>query len=1066
MTSSLIGGLALVALAAFILSGRAIPIPEAMTNRVEAAVNERLPAGRVDIGTAALAIGQNAQPRIRLKNVRIDDSGGGRLASLNQVEADLSLGALLQGNFSANKVRLSGAQITVRRSADGRFGFEGAGVTSERSVAEGLALLDQAIHGGALGAVGEVEADGVVITLEDARTGRIWQATDAQVALRERADGLSLSVGSEVFNGTENLSRVQLSFSFDSDSRDLALGVQVEDMPAADIALQSPALAWLGVLDAPISGSVRAAIDGAGALETLDGALDIGRGALRPLEALEPVGFDAAEAYFTFDPGENRIDFAEVRVESEVLRLTGFGRAYLSEFDQGWPGAYLGQFEVPEAVVAASGVFEDTLALTGLNADFRLRLDPFTVDVAQVSLSEESAEIRGSGRVVAAEDGWRVALNAGTDAIAPERVLAFWPVRAAPITRGWLSRNVLSGSIRDVSVSGRLGPGRNRDISLSFDFTDGTVKVLRHMPPIAAAAGRATMHDRQFTIVLSEGELKAADGGVVDIARSVFHVPDTEAAPSRGEIAMSAGGPLGSALEILNRRPLRLMERAGRTPEIAEGVADVLAWISLPLKDGIQREDVGYEVEGVLRDLSSGRIVENRLLTSDALAIRGSPAEISLEGPAALDGVPLTARWTQPLGPDADETGGSITGRIALGPETVEAFDLPLPTGFVQGGGWGDYALALSPGAPPRLSLASDLAGVGLSIDGLGWSKSLSSQGALEIDADLGAVPSVDRLSLTAPGLTLDGALAFSDGGAFSRAEFTRVRLGGWLDARAVLTPSEPGQSPDVALTGGTVDLRELEDIAGGNGSSRPIDVDLDTVVVSDGIRLAPFSGRLTPGNGGLDGRFQARLNGQTPIEGRLTPVFGGTGVRMQAVDAGGVARDAGLTPNARGGTLDLVMTPVRGAPIGTYDGEFLVEGVRMRGAPALADLLDAISVVGLIDQLSGPGIRFETVDGRFRLASDRLVLQEAAAVGGSLGISAEGVYDLATKEMDMQGVISPVYFVNAIGSILTRRGEGLFGFNFRMTGPASAPSIAINPLSIFTPGMFREIFRRPVPTE
>ena len=76
-----------------------------------------------------------------------------------------------------------------------------------------------------------------------------------------------------------------------------------------------------------------------------------------------------------------------------------------------------------------------------------------------------------------------------------------------------------------------------------------------------------------------------------------------------------------------------------------------------------------------------------------------------------------------------------------------------------------------------------------------------------------------------------------------------------------------------------------------------------------------------------------------------------------------------------------------------------------------------------------------------------------------------DGIYDLTTSLMDMQGVISPVYFLNAIGqAVSTRRGEGLFGFNFRLTGSADKPRVRVNPLSILTPGIFRDIFRRPAP--
>ena len=60
--------------------------------------------------------------------------------------------------------------------------------------------------------------------------------------------------------------------------------------------------------------------------------------------------------------------------------------------------------------------------------------------------------------------------------------------------------------------------------------------------------------------------------------------------------------------------------------------------------------------------------------------------------------------------------------------------------------------------------------------------------------------------------------------------------------------------------------------------------------------------------------------------------------------------------------------------------------------------------------------------------------------------------------------MISPIYLVNGVGQILTRRGEGLFGFNYRVTGTAEAPNVAVNPLSVLTPGMFRELFRQRPP--
>lgn len=75
-----------------------------------------------------------------------------------------------------------------------------------------------------------------------------------------------------------------------------------------------------------------------------------------------------------------------------------------------------------------------------------------------------------------------------------------------------------------------------------------------------------------------------------------------------------------------------------------------------------------------------------------------------------------------------------------------------------------------------------------------------------------------------------------------------------------------------------------------------------------------------------------------------------------------------------------------------------------------------------------------------------------------------DGSFGLVAFEMDFVGLISPFYLLNGIGAVLTRPGEGLIGFNYRLRGTVENPRVRVNPLSVFTPGMFREIFRRPPP--
>ncbi|NNJ67331.1 MAG: hypothetical protein HKP54_04770, partial [Boseongicola sp.] len=1058
-------------LAGLVLSDRAVPLPSGLRENIEASLSARLPDGAVEIGELAITLGRDLAPRVRMANVSIGDTGGGAVAVLNGVSARLSPGALLRGRLAAEQVELNGAQVTVRRAADGNFAFRGAGAASgvAFSLPDIVAALELALTDGPLASIQEVSAQRVVLALEDARSGRIWQATNAVLQLRRVESGLTLSVSSDVFNGTDDVAEVQLSFSFDEVSRDIGVGMRLVDVPAADIAIQSPVLSWLGVLDAPISGAVRAEYDRDEGLARLSGALDIADGSLSPEGGTEPIGFEKARAYFDYDPVRQRIDFSEIAVTSETLAATAEGHTYLTEIAGGWPEAFVGQFLVSDLAVDRPDFFEAPVSLRDVKADLRLRLDPFTLDLAQISLpGGDDAVIRARGVVAAGEAGWSISLDAMTPSIATSTVMDFWPIIEAPVTRGWLASNVKAGQLNDVTAAVRKVPGEKLDLGLTFDFTDGEVQFLSAMPRIEGASGRGVLHDDVFDLLMTGGGVTAATGDFVEISGSAFRVPDTEQKPALGEFEIRARGAIPALLSVTNNRPLRLMERAGRGIELASGVGDVTARVTLPLKDGIDGNEVSYGVTGQFSDVASQVIVPGRELRSRSLALVASEEQVRLTGPMTLDGVPLSADWRQPLGEGARAAGSRIVGRVALGPETTAAFDLPLPEGLLRGETRADYTLEVKPDAPPLLSLTSDLQGLGLRIDALNWDKPPEAPGGFELQARLAEVPEIESLAISAPGLALDGRLSLAADGSLEAAVFDQVRVGGWLDARARLTPRGAGQSPSISIEGGTLDFRAFPRTAisgQGGGARAPISVSLDSFVLSDTITFAPLTGEIDAGQAGLSGQFEARVNGQTAVRGTLAPASGGTAIRLQTNDAGGVVSSVGLTDNAAGGALDIVLTPDVDARPGSYRGEFLVEDIRIQNAPVMAALLDSISVVGLIDQLSGQGIRFLTVDGRFRLTPDLLVLDESAAIGASIGISAAGIYDFENRDIDMQGVVSPFYFLNSVGALVSRRGEGLFGFNYRVNGPANAPTVGVNPLSVLTPGLLREIFRRPAPT-
>ena len=108
-----------------------------------------------------------------------------------------------------------------------------------------------------------------------------------------------------------------------------------------------------------------------------------------------------------------------------------------------------------------------------------------------------------------------------------------------------------------------------------------------------------------------------------------------------------------------------------------------------------------------------------------------------------------------------------------------------------------------------------------------------------------------------------------------------------------------------------------------------------------------------------------------------------------------------------------------------------LKEGYNRRSGydlPVTAKLLQALSIIGLLEQMLGQGLFLTESDINFRLDDDQYIIDRASFFGPSLGISLDGYLDRDDRLLDFQGVFSPVYAINAIGSVLTRKGEGLIG--------------------------------------
>jgi hypothetical protein len=357
-------------------------------------------------------------------------------------------------------------------------------------------------------------------------------------------------------------------------------------------------------------------------------------------------------------------------------------------------------------------------------------------------------------------------------------------------------------------------------------------------------------------------------------------------------------------------------------------------------------------------------------------------------------------------------------------------------------------------------------------------------QVTLRMDAG-GSVRNADVVLTGAGALNARGSARFGPAGDLQYLDVPSFRSGQYNDFALNLT-RDPAQGMVVSMSGHSFDGEELvHDTATSQTGPQPatktepsstpyrVNAKLDRVVMREGVVLAPFS--LNVSGVGAKPRtlaLSATQSKSAQVMGGITTADDGSHIKFSAGDAGLFFKGIVGSTSLRGGTLevDAVMTPspARGDNGTNYVGKLTITDFTLVNQPFLTRLFAAGSFGGLANLLGGKGIGVDTMDVPFNLHSDVLSVHDARATGPSLGLTADGYYDLKANQIALQGVFTPLYGINGfvnnipiLGTVLgSKKGEGFIGVTYSASGSADNPSVFANPISALTPGIFRRIFQ------
>ncbi|WP_425090531.1 AsmA-like C-terminal region-containing protein [Tropicimonas sp. S265A] len=1032
--------------------------------------------GIARIGAVELTLTDTWRPQLVVSDTVLRTRGGGNRLVVPRLDVTLSRRALLRGEVRPLDVTIDGAALRVTRRADG---FTQLALQSGETLSEGPSLpaviagIEAFFDRAPLDQLETLILSNLSLQVTGGGLGRgvTLSGGVARVDVGQTRIGIALALDLE---GAPPGAGASLRFETERHAPETRMSLRLRDLPAGLLAQQSPAFAALSAFD----GSVTAQLDGAlapdGALDGLSGRVTLGAGGVEVPWQADPVAIDAATLSLAFDPGLQRFTLSDVDLRSDLARgaLSGTIDLVPGKGDAIWPDvqfALTGRIDYAKLTPKLRTDAQDM----GLRVEGRFSGPARRLDLGLVQLADHGTDARatGTGRVNWPLDAPpALALDLHLPRIAATRVAQFWPAEGKGSKLGrWLADNLREGTLLDTQAAVRLTRGAKPEIGVSFGYENAVVWVLPEFPDLISAHGHATLFDNRFLIRVGAGEIAPQGAVPVSVDGSSFEVVDTRIKGTDARLRLAVNGPATTLFDVLDRAPVRLGERFPMPLDKIAGKVAGSADFLIPLRRGAAFDLPRLIVDAQVSDGAIAGITETLDLSEATINVGLSQSRVELGGFGLLADMPVSFDLALPLSPDADPAPTVISGTARVNADRLASIGVRLPPDAVTGTETeARYRLTLSgPDVAPELVVTSELTGLGVSVPALGWSKPENSTAAFDAQITLGQPPQVDRLALSARGLEARGNLRLSaEDSSLEWLQLERFALADWLDVQVELVVRGPDQSPTIVLTGGQVDLRARPSLPTGSGGGQAgaFALRLDEVIVADGIALQNVRGTISAGRvftgevtGTLNGRAQVRLEIGPGPNGRQS-------LRLASGDGGGLLASAGILTNLRGGQLDLMIEET--ATKGDYVGQLKIADTLLVENPAAVEVLSALSIVGLVEQLAtGGGISLTEVSADLQLMSRGIGLQNGLANGPSLGITFEGVVMPQSNRIDLQGVVSPFYMINSLGGgLFGTPGEGLIGVNYRVEGPRAAPRVTVNPFSVLTPGIFRDLFRRPPP--
>ena len=672
-----------------------------------------------------------------------------------------------------------------------------------------------------------------------------------------------------------------------------------------------------------------------------------------------------------------------------------------------------------------------------------------------------------------------------------EELSRFWPRYLAEPAWEWCKDGLIGGYAQNAVFSFDFGYRRQTEdwglLSLkgTARLNDVDLFYLEGMPIVHNLYGTAHFSEHNILIDVDKG---VSDGVIITGGKVDLYDLDKE--DNFIKIGLIGNSSVKDALKLIDNQPLGFTSEMGLQPDTIEGNVEVKLNLDFELRQDLDTKDIKVDVAADLHNIVLNELVPQHKITADKMQLKVNSAGWNLGGNCNFDDIPVTLTMDEKF---ADKQYKSKCHISFIYDEKIQSnFGINLKilqAPSLTGTALVNADIVVKENNQIDVNMTADLKNMKMDYAYFGLVKQIGEPAEVKanIKIDKDKVISVPNMSLSKSGFSVSGNVGMYPSGRVRVIDVSKINSPRTSATAKVNLTDSDSPSFKIDVSGESYDLRPLFDKMDDKNDDKTKDnpsvqeneddglekvnnTDVSIAVshlwTNDTTPIQNFTGNAKLrhgigihelnmlGNFGIDRSIKLNLSymPRGDKEHYLT---------VESNNAGGTLKVLRLYENMVGGTLKL---EARRSADKKFTGHAMVRDFSIQNAPVVAKILSVASFTGMLDLLKGDGLTFTHFSAPFEYQYKILKLKHARAEGNVVGLTAIGLYNRATDDVRLHGVIAPAYSLNrflgkipVVGNLLASKDGTIFAADYKAEGSAKDVEVDVNSLSILSPNSMKE---------